>query len=316
MIPPPTRLYERHDLFDRWSTHDPMSWALSFDGATYLQAVRRGLRAPEADEVAVSRARHDTAVTRLLHARLWAGGCRPAAIMGGHAAERGSDTYRAAAHVAAGLARRGLTVLTGGGPGAMEAAHLGARLAMTPTAVDEAIATISADPALRAFPLDHDDLLLDGEFVPEALAALHRWQVPAFELAESTDEIANETVGIPTWLYGHEPPSPLATHQAKYFENSIREDGLLVLAVHGIVFLPGSAGTIQEIFQDAAQNHYRSVRGTFSPMVFLDLDQHWTSRFPIRPVLEELFRPEDQQFVLWTDDVDEAVDFIDGFTLP
>ena len=30
-------------------------------------------------------------------------------------------------------------------------------------------------------------------------------------------------LGIPTWLYGHEPTTPFARVIAKYFQNSIRE---------------------------------------------------------------------------------------------
>ncbi len=50
--------------------------------------------------------------------------------------------------------------------------------------------------------------------------------------------------------------------------------GLLAIATHGVVFAPGSAGTIQEIFQDAAQNHYASF-GPPSPMMLLGVD-YWT----------------------------------------
>lgn len=316
MTTPPERLYRRGDLYDAWDPADARSWANSFDGRTYLRFVREGLRAPESDAIAVDRALHDTAVTRLVHARLWADGCRPAAIMGGHGAERGSATYRAAAKVAAGLARRGLTVVTGGGPGAMEAAHLGARIGPTTITVDEAVDDVSSDPAQRAFPLGPHDLLRGIDFDDDALERLHAWQVPAFALAAASDHVANDTIGIPTWLYGQEPPTPFATQHAKYFENSIREDGLLALAVHGIVYLPGSAGTLQEVFQDAAQNFYRSVRGIFSPMVFLDLDEHWSETFPIRPVIEALLPAEDRSLVCWTTDIDEAIDFIDGFRIP
>ena len=49
-------------------------------------------------------------------------------IMGGHAAQRGSQTYRDAARLGALLAQHDRVVLTGGGPGAMEAANLGAYL--------------------------------------------------------------------------------------------------------------------------------------------------------------------------------------------
>lgn len=316
MTATPTRLYRREDLYDAWDRDNPRSWADSFDGRTYLDAVRAGLRAPEDSDVAVDRALHDTAMTRLIHDRLWADGCRPAAIMGGHKAPRGSATYRAAAAVAAEMARRGLTVLTGGGPGAMEAAHLGARLGPTSIVVDDAVDDVSSDPDQREFPLGSTDLMRNEDFDPDALARLHEWQIPAVELAVATDHLACDTVGVPTWHYGHEPPTPLATHHAKYFENSVREDGLLALAVSGIVYLPGSAGTLQEVFQDAAQNHYRTVRGIFSPMVFLDIDAHWSETFPIRPVIEALLSPDDLDLVCWTADVDEAVEFIDAFVLP
>ena len=77
-----------------------------------------------------------------------------------------------------------------------------------------------------------------------------------------------ESLAIPTWVTAGEPISQFASHIAKYFSNSIREDGLLAVATAGIVFAPGGAGTMQEIFQDAAQNAYR-VFGR-SPMAFLD----------------------------------------------
>ena len=95
------------------------------------------------------------------------------------------------------------------------------------------------------------------------------------------------SLGIPTWFYGHEPPTPFASHIAKYFSNSVREEGLITLAVGGIVFAPGSAGTIQEIFQDAAQNHYATKGSKISPMVFLD-KEYWTQEKPVYPLLEEL----------------------------
>jgi predicted Rossmann-fold nucleotide-binding protein len=136
---------------------------------------------------------------------------------------------------------------------------------------------------------------------------LHRWQAPAFALAEATVASPGPSIGIPTWLYGHEPPTPLATEHAKYFDNSIREDGLLALATAGVVFAPGRAGTLQEIFQDAAQNYYESVADRFSPMVFLDVDGYWTARFGVRAVLSELFDEEQRSNLHWVTSVDEAV---------
>src|SRR6185295_2615700 len=95
------------------------------------------------------------------------------------------------------------------------------------------------------------------------------------------------SLGVPTWLYGHEPTTPLATHIAKYFQNSVREDGLVTIAKSGIVYSEGSAGTVQEIFQDASQNYYGDA---FYPMVFLSAPgtDYWSRTLPVRPLIEAL----------------------------
>jgi predicted Rossmann-fold nucleotide-binding protein len=76
-----------------------------------------------------------------------------------------------------------------------------------------------------------------------------------------------------------------------------------------VVFAPGSAGTIQEIFQDAAQNHYASF-GPPSPMVLLGRE-YWTERHPVWPVLDSLSDGRDyRDLITITDDEDEVVDVI------
>jgi predicted Rossmann-fold nucleotide-binding protein len=55
---------------------------------------------------------------------------RVAAIMGGHDEVRGTDVYRAVAQIAAALSNEKFLVASGGGPGAIKAAHLGARFAV------------------------------------------------------------------------------------------------------------------------------------------------------------------------------------------
>ena len=94
------------------------------------------------------------------------------------------------------------------------------------------------------------------------------------------------SIGIPTWTYGHEPPAPFALAIAKYFANSVREAGLLAIASHGVIFAPGSAGTTQEIFQDACQNHYGTF-GKAAPMILFG-KQFWTEERPVWPLLEQV----------------------------
>ena len=122
-----------------------------------------------------------------------------------------------------------------------------------------------------------------------------------------------ESLGMPTWLYGHEPATPFATHIAKYFDNSIREDSIVTIAMGGIVYTPGSAGTMQEIFQEAVQNHYLSF-GISSPMIFLGKD-YWTNEIPVWPLLQDLVargKYKNLRLTL-TDDQEEVVEVITEF---
>ena len=72
-------------------------------------------------------------------------------IMGGHALPRSAPQYRDVAELGRLLTRAGLTVATGGGPGLMEAANLGAWLAHAPPdALDDALRLlVRAPPLLR-----------------------------------------------------------------------------------------------------------------------------------------------------------------------
>ena len=150
----------------------------------------------------------------------------------------------------------------------MEATNLGAWMAPHPDhALDEALAVIAEAPAFEPV----------ATWLDSALEVRQRWPRPAGK---------GVSLGIPTWHYGHEPPNVFASHVAKYFANSLREDGLLAIALAGVVFAPGSAGTIQEVFQDAAQNHYESS-GVVSPMVFFGVD-YWTNVKPVYPLLATL----------------------------
>ncbi|RSO25802.1 Rossmann fold nucleotide-binding protein [Streptomyces sp. WAC 06725] len=228
---------------------------------------------------------HDDAISDALDEHLT--GARVVGVMGGHALERGSGAYEGAARLGRRLARAGLTVATGGGPGAMEAANLGAYAApFDDGMLDESLALLAK--------------------VPHFTPSVTDWARAAFEVRERWPD-GGASVGIPTWFYGHEPPNAFAAHIAKYFVNAVREDGLLARSNAGVVFLPGAAGTVQEIFDNATPNYYGS-RGEPTPMVLVDR-AHWTEKLPAWPLLRALAaeRPMSAKIAL-VDSVEEAPD--------
>lgn len=229
------------------------------------------------------RAVHDDAVSDALDEFL--SGARVVGVMGGHAMERGTAAYAGAARLGRTLARAGLTVATGGGPGAMEAANLGAYLSpFDDEALGEALELLGATPSFRPSVTD--------------------WARAAFAIRTRRPD-GGRSVGIPTWFYGHEPPNPFASHIAKYFANALREDGLLARCTAGVVFLPGAAGTVQEIFDAATPNYYGS-RGEPAPMVLVDRE-HWTTDLPAWPLLRALAEGRAMQDrIALVDTVDEA----------
>ncbi|MEV5282044.1 Rossmann fold nucleotide-binding protein [Streptomyces sp. NPDC051994] len=209
---------------------------------------------------------HDDAISDALDEHL--AGERVVGVMGGHAMARGTAEYEGAAVLGRTLARAGFTVATGGGPGAMEAANLGAYAAPFDDAMlGSALELLAKEPSFRP--------------------SVSHWARAAFDVRTRWPH-GGPSVGIPTWFYGHEPPNAFANTIAKYFTNAIREDGLLARSTAGVVFLPGAAGTVQEIFDNATPNYYES-RGGPTPMVLVDR-AHWTERLPTWPLLQALAR--------------------------
>jgi predicted Rossmann-fold nucleotide-binding protein len=194
---------------------------------------------------ALIRAVHDATIDAAV-ARFVAGR-RVVGVMGGHALDRGSPLYRTVAVTGRALTRAGFTLATGGGPGVMEAANLGAWMSpFADDALDAALAVLVDAPDWKAEP---------DRYLQRGLDVRARWPH------------GGESLGVPTWVYVNEPTSAFATHIAKYFTNSIREDGLLAIARSGVVYAPGGAGTQQEIFTDTAQNSLTLYK-VRSPMVF------------------------------------------------
>jgi predicted Rossmann-fold nucleotide-binding protein len=256
----PERLYTRDDLMAGWRPGADHSMTL--DGRIYEYVRAHGGRAPDVDEGLAQRT-HDHFIDVAL-ARFLMDTARPVVgVMGGSRTVAADPNYRRVVHATAALTRRGYLVVGGGGLGIMEAANLGAYLAeRTDAERDDAVAALAAAP-----PYVEDRAGYIGAEV------------------EVRERFApgGESLAIPTWVNAGEPISQFASHIAKYFSNSIREDGLLAVATAGIVFAPGGAGTMQEIFQDAAQNADR-IFGR-SPMAFLDT-RHYCDETGLYPALE------------------------------
>jgi hypothetical protein len=131
----------------------------------------------------------------------------------------------------------------------MEAANLGAYLAShaDKAILGRAMAILNAAPTYEP---DH------GRFI-SAMTSV-RAELPG----------GATTLGVPTWVYPDEPVNLFCSHIAKYFSNSMREEGLIAIGDHGVVVASETPGTVREVFQAAEQNSYW-VSDRRSPIVFL-----------------------------------------------
>jgi predicted Rossmann-fold nucleotide-binding protein len=243
------------------------------------------------------------------------------AIMGGHDFKRvldpkdkasgKADVYWECVSIAKALTEKNFLVLTGGGPGLMEAGNLGALLA---GADDNLVSEV------RALLLNHS--FESKEWRATAMAA--RKKILGAWDAEPPQE--KFSLGIPTWLYGHEPPNLFASHQSKMFYNSLREDGLVTLANKGVIFFEGNGGTVQEVFQDLTQNYYLGKGQAPTPMIFYNAGGYWdrscsdlpwptdnpmSKRKPLLPLVKQLaIEKRFVSAVMVTDRADTAIQFL------
>ncbi|WP_422753892.1 LOG family protein [Micromonospora sp. WMMD708] len=298
----PAHLYTPTDLAEGFAD---AGFAGMYDTRVYDHFRTHGGALPDVKE-ALGQRLHDHGVDNALAdaTRTWLATHGPQSVvgvMGGHAVPRGSVPYRMAAVLGWELARADRLVVTGGGPGVMEAANLGAFLSAWPAQeLNTAIDLLAVAPDFT----DHD------RYTAAALAVRDRYAatVPQ-QRGPGLDWARSGGLAIPTWLYGHEPANLFAGRIAKYFSNAIREDTILRLARGGIVFAPGRAGTVQEVFQAATKTYY-GTDGASGAYVFLDR-AYWTRELPIESLLRPLFAGSPfgdlSGSLHLTDDVREAV---------
>jgi predicted Rossmann-fold nucleotide-binding protein len=303
-------LYRPDELYDKFNPNNPIeSYLQCLDRKIYESFINPTTReiVPVDVDVVLARRIHDASMSDALDdfldlpTRL-----RTVAIMGGHDVPRDKPIFADTARLCQELSSKGYLVLTGGGPGLMEAANLGA---YTSGFADPSSVLKKVLSDLKAAPIYNDpDWLAVGYKVWKSMGTPDRPEL-------------SRNLGIPTWFYGHEPPNVFATHIAKYFENSVREEGLLAIALGGVVFAEGNAGTVQEMFQDACQNYYKTYDKKQSPMILFGVE-YWSPAEMVRhnpkdkrkgayQLVEKLASEKGfSDRLLLTDDVSAIVKFI------
>lgn len=268
-------LYEARDLLGGFDQADPIGFVKTHDFKVYRRFVSDGGASPHSVDVRLQQANHDARMAGAL-AEFLRAHPRLVGFMGGHKVRRDERAYHEVALLGRRLAREGFLLASGGGPGAMEAAHVGAACAESSDQVlGEVLKVIQEHPTI---PPLAGIVRSDGELEEsrrEDIEGAHKWMGAALNARALLPERISASVAIPTWLYGQEPTMPFATAYAKYFQNSIREEALVTESRAGIIYARGGGGTIREVFQDVEQNFYAGDAQEFTPMIFFDPEDYW-----------------------------------------
>ena len=181
---------------DRFDSNDPCSYCKTLDARVYQYWRQTGRANPATISNALARRLHDMAMTDAIDdfVKSYAAPQKIVGMMGGHSMKRSDSSYLKAATISRDLTRRGYLMVSGGGPGAMEATHVGAWFVdRTDDELRDAVNHLAKAPSYKD----------------------KRWLAAAFEVMESYSVQKGNShfsLGIPTWLYGHEPPTPFASH--------------------------------------------------------------------------------------------------------
>ena len=292
----PNRLYNAQSLYLHYKPGYHETYYTCYDTIVYDRYMAMGKETGDIKET-LCRLLHDHSIKNAIDSFIADYDEKDiVAVMGGHAVKRTEPIYRQIAEISKRLTEQGKLMLSGGGPGAMEAVHLGAWMAGRSDAeVEDALSILASTPTFRE----------------------KGWLTTAWQVMDKYPRDPQfHSLGIPTWYYGHEPATPFASQIAKFFDNSLREDCIISLPKGGIIYTPGSAGTFQEIFQDAAQNHYKTL-GVASPMIFLG-KEYYSEEVPIYTLLHDLQDRDRYQNLLLsiTDDTDDVIRYLMDFHRP
>jgi hypothetical protein len=170
-------LYSPQELMGALDPADYHSFETTVDFRCFSYYAEHGHSAPSDALCSLFEALHDNSITQATLALL-KGRPRVAAIMGGHDEPRGSETYNGVARISAALCREKFLMASGGGPGAMEATHLGAFFRDDPAGLESAIEKLK-DTA-PSVPANADKVIgQDGEVNQQIVKKLHEWIMPA-----------------------------------------------------------------------------------------------------------------------------------------
>ncbi len=144
-------LYTPQTLFAGFDPGKPCSYCQTPDALSYQYWRDTGRGEPRFVGDALMRSIHDLSISDALNGYLEEHSEKPVvAIMGGHSVKRDEQTYRDVALMAKSLAEKGYLLVSGGGPGAMEATHLGALMAhRDPALLDQCLKILSQAPGYK-----------------------------------------------------------------------------------------------------------------------------------------------------------------------